>query len=145
MFLPNPCQKHLMSCGLGRKSLNYLRVWGCPAEAKLFNPQQKKLHDKTVSCYFIGYPDKSKGYRFYCHDRFTKFVKTRHVVFLEDSGISGSFPRREINLEEIRAELPIPIIQETVTPQLVLFLPLRVHLLFRLRLLFRVLAPLRQL
>jgi len=36
--------------------LNYLRVWGYPAEAKLFNPQQKKLDDKTVSCYFIGYP-----------------------------------------------------------------------------------------
>ena len=26
----------------GRKlSLNYLKVWGCPAEAKLFDPQQK--------------------------------------------------------------------------------------------------------
>ena len=109
----------------GKKpSLNYLRVWGCPAEAKLFNPQQKKLDDKTVSCYFIGYPDKSKGYRFYCPDRFTKFVETRQAVFLEDAGISGSFPRREINLEEIRAELPIPVIQETVTPQLVpLFVP----------------------
>jgi hypothetical protein len=104
----------------GKKpSLNYLRVWGCLAEAKLFNPQQKKLDDKTVSYYFIGYPDKSKGYRFYCPDRFTKFVETRQAVFLEDAGISGSFPRREINLEEIRAEFPIPVIQETVTPQLV--------------------------
>jgi hypothetical protein len=37
-------------------------------------------------------------------------------VFLEDIGISGSFPRRKINLEEIRAELPILEIQETVTP-----------------------------
>ena len=94
-------------------------MWGCPAEAKLFNPQQKKLDDKTVSCYFIGYTDKSKGYRFYYPNRFTKFVETRQAVFLEDSGISGRFPRREINLEEIRAELPILIIQETVTPQLV--------------------------
>ena len=77
-----------------------------------------------VSCYFIGYPDKSKGYRFYCPDRFTKFVETRQAVFLEDLGISGSFPMREINLEEIRAELSILIIQETVTPQLVrLFVP----------------------
>ena len=72
-----------------------------------------------MSCFFIGYSDKSKGYRFYCPDRFTKFVETRQVVFLEDSEISGSFPRREINLEEIRTELPILIIQETVTPQLV--------------------------
>jgi hypothetical protein len=62
----------------GKKpSLNYLRVWGCLAEAKLFNPQQKKLDDKTVSCYFIGYSDKSKGYRFYFTDRLTKFVETR--------------------------------------------------------------------
>jgi len=77
-----------------------------------------------VNCYSIGYPDKSKGYRFYCPDRFTKFVETRQAVFLEDSGISGSFSRREINLEEIRAELPIPVIQEIVTPQLVpLFIP----------------------
>ena len=69
----------------GRKpTLNYLKVWGCPAEAKLFDPQQKKLDSKTVSCRFIGYPDKSKGYRFYCPSRFTKFVETRQAVFLED-------------------------------------------------------------
>ena len=67
----------------GRKpSLKYLHVWGCPAEAKLFNPQLKKLDAKTVSCHFIGYPDKSKGYRFYCPDCFTKFVETNHAVFL---------------------------------------------------------------
>jgi hypothetical protein len=77
-----------------------------------------------LRCYFIGYPDKSKGYRFYCPDRLTKFIETRQAIFLEDAGISGSFPRREINLEEIRAELPIPVIQEIVTPQLVpLFVP----------------------
>jgi hypothetical protein len=32
----------------GRKpSLKYLHVWGCATEAKLFNPQQKKLDHKT--------------------------------------------------------------------------------------------------
>jgi transposase InsO family protein len=101
----------------GRKlTLNYLRVWGCPAEARLFNPQQKKLDTKTVSCHFIGYPDQSKGYRFYRPSRHTKFVETRQVVFLEDAEISGSFPTREISFEEIRAELPIPVTQESVTP-----------------------------
>ena len=36
----------------------------------------------------------------------------------------GAFRGGEINLEEIRAELPIPVIQETVTPQLVpMFVP----------------------
>jgi transposase InsO family protein len=60
-----------------RKSrLNYLQVWGCPAEAKLFNPSIGKLGPKTVSCYFIGYSDKSKGFHFYCPDRYIKIVET---------------------------------------------------------------------
>ena len=78
-------------------SLNYLRVWGCPAEAKVFNPNIGKLDSKTVSCYFIGYPEKSKGYRFYCPDRQTKFIETRHDVFLEDDMIWRSMVAREIN------------------------------------------------
>ena len=70
-------------------SLNYLRVWGCPAEAKVFNPNIGKLDSKTVSCHFIGYLEKSKGYRFYYPDRHTKFVETRHIVFLEDDMVRG--------------------------------------------------------
>jgi hypothetical protein len=102
----------------GRKpSLKYFHVWGCAAEAKLFNPQQKKLNDKTVSCHFIGYCDRSKGYRFYYPDRFTKFVETRHAVFLENIDIIES-SQRDINLEEIRAEFPLPIIHQTVPQSL---------------------------
>ena len=33
-------------------------------------------------------------------------------MFLEDSGISESFPKRDISLEELRVELPNPEIQE---------------------------------
>jgi hypothetical protein len=99
----------------GRKSsLNYLKVWGCPAEAKLFDPQQKKLDSKTISCHFIGYPNKSKGYKFYCPGRHTKFVETRHAVFLEDSSISGSFLKMDISLEKLRVELPDPEILDTM-------------------------------
>ena len=71
-------------------SLNYFCVWGCPAEAKVFNPNIEKLDSKTVSCHFISYPKKSKGYRFYCPDRQTKFVETRLAVFLEDDMIRRS-------------------------------------------------------
>ena len=71
-------------------SLNHLCVWGSPAEAKVFNPNIGKLDSKTVSCYFIGNPDKSKGYHFYCPDRHTKFVETGHTVFLEDDMVRGS-------------------------------------------------------
>ncbi|KAC9404460.1 hypothetical protein E3N88_45899 [Mikania micrantha] len=70
----------------GRKpSLRYMKVWGCLAEAKLYNPFLKKLDMKTVTCYFIGYPDHSKGYRFYCPTHVTRIVETKHAHFLEDS------------------------------------------------------------
>jgi hypothetical protein len=63
---------------------------GSPAEAKVFNPNIGKLDPKIVSCHLIGYPEKSKGFCFYCLDRHTKFVEMRHAVFLEDEMMWGS-------------------------------------------------------
>jgi hypothetical protein len=81
----------------GRKpTLNYLHVWGCLAEAKLFNPSIEKLDPKIVCCHFIGYLDKSKGFRFYCLDRYIKIIETRHTIFLENEVIRGSMVPREI-------------------------------------------------
>ena len=110
----------------GKKpSLNYLRVWGCSAEAKVFNPNIGKLDSKTVSCYFIGYPEKSKGYRFYCPDRQTKFVETRHAVFFWQTNEvcrnktccvlggwydQGSMVAQEINFEEKWVYVPTPMV-----------------------------------
>jgi hypothetical protein len=59
-------------------------VWGSPAVAIVFNPNIEKLDSKIVSYHFIGYLEKSKGFRFYCPNRHTKFVEMRHAVFLED-------------------------------------------------------------
>jgi hypothetical protein len=95
-------------------SVNHLRVWGSPREAKVFNPTIAKLDPKTVSCHFIGYPERSKGFRFYCPDRSTKFVETRYAVFLEDEMIRGSGTVRKIDLEEKRVYTPNPVIQEPV-------------------------------
>ena len=92
----------------GRKpSLRYLRVWGCPAEAKLYNPQSRKLYLKTISCFSIGYPERSKGYRFYCPSHSTRIVETRHAEFLENANNSGSGSFRRIELQEARDEAPI--------------------------------------
>jgi hypothetical protein len=76
--------------------LNYLHVWGYPAEAKLFNPSIGKFDSKTVSYHFIGYPDKLKGFWFYCPDKYTKIVEMRQTIFLEDEVIRGSTIPREI-------------------------------------------------
>ena len=104
---------------------------GGPAEAKEFNPNIRKLDPKTESCHFIGYPKKSKGFRFYCLDKHTKFAEMRHAVFLEDEMIRGSMIAREIDLEEKQVyaptlmihgpffSLPVvaaPTVQDTVVP-----------------------------
>ena len=81
-----------------------------PVEVKVFNPNIEKLNSKIVSCHFIGYPDKSKGYRFYCPDRHTKFAETKHAVFLEDDMVRESMVAREINFEEKRVYVPTPLV-----------------------------------
>jgi hypothetical protein len=77
-------------------TLNYLYMWDCPTETKLFNSSIGKLDPKIISSYFIGYPDKSKGFRFYCLDRYIEIVEMRHTIFLEDEVIRGSTIPREI-------------------------------------------------
>ena len=114
-------------------------MWGGrPAEAKVFNPNIGKLDLKTVSCHFIGYPEKSKGFRFNCPNRHTKFVETRHAVFLEDEMMRRSMVAREIDLEEKWVYAPTliihepffslhavaaPIVQDTVVPAPVVIPP----------------------
>jgi hypothetical protein len=91
-------------------SLKHLRVWGSPAEAKVFNPNIGNLDPKTVSCHFIDYPEKLKGFCFYCSDKYTKFIETRHDVILEDEMMRGSMVAQEIILEEKRVCVPTPMI-----------------------------------
>jgi hypothetical protein len=70
---------------------------------KIFNAQLGKLDPKTISYHFIGYPDKSKEYRFYCPEHAIKFIDTRHAVFLECDGSSSP---REIDLEKNQTYVP---------------------------------------
>ena len=71
------------------------------------------LDPKTVSCHLFGYPKESKGFHFFCLDRYTKFIETRHAIFLENEMIRGSMVPREIDLEEKRVYVPTPMIQES--------------------------------
>ena len=73
-----------------KPSLRHLHIWGCPAEIRVFNPHEKKLDPRTISGYFIGYPEKSKGYRFYCPNHSMRIVESGNAKFLENSEISGS-------------------------------------------------------
>ena len=87
---------------MGRKpALNYLHVWGCLAEAKNFNTQINKLDSKTISSNFIGYPKKSKGFRFCFHGQGFKIVETRHAVFLENEYFSGRIELKKLTSNEV--------------------------------------------
>jgi hypothetical protein len=63
-------------CAERKLSLRHLCVWGCHAEPKVFNLNIGKLDPKTISYHFIGYPDRSKGYRFYCPNNYVKIMET---------------------------------------------------------------------
>jgi len=67
---------------------------------RVYNPQEKKLDPRTISGYFIGYVEKSKGYRFYCPSHSTRIVESRNAKFLENDLISGSDQFQDIAFEK---------------------------------------------
>ena len=73
-----------------KSSLRHIRIWGCPSEVRVYNPQEKKLDSMTISAYFIGYVERSKGYKFYCPSHSTRIVESRNAKFLENDLISGN-------------------------------------------------------
>jgi len=87
-----------------KPSLRHMRVWGCPSEVRIYNPQEKKLDPRTISGYFIGYAERSKGYRFYCPSHSTRIVESRNAKFLENDLISGSDQTRNIVSEKDHSE-----------------------------------------
>ena len=79
-----------------KPSLRHMRFWGCSSKVRIYNPQEKKLDPMTISGYFIGYAEKSKGYRFYCSSHNTRIAESRNVKFLEYDLVSGSDQFRNI-------------------------------------------------
>ena len=71
-----------------KPSLRLICIWECPFEVRIYNPQEKKLDLGTISGYFIGYVERSKGYRFYCPSHSTRIMESRNVKFLKNDFIS---------------------------------------------------------
>ena len=67
-----------------KSSLRHMHVWGCPSEVRIYNPHEKKYDPRTLSGFFIGYAEMSKGYRFYCPSHSTRIVESRNAKFLEN-------------------------------------------------------------
>jgi len=63
-------------------SIQHLHIWGCPAEARPYIPHEKKLDSRTVSCFFVGYSERSRGFRFYCLST-KNIIETDNAKFIE--------------------------------------------------------------
>ncbi|KAM2796350.1 hypothetical protein COP1_007486 [Malus domestica] len=81
-------------------SFNHFHVWGCKAKAKFYNPSKKKLNSRTTTCFFIGYSDKSKSFKFYCTQAYTRVQETHNAIFLEDEDVSN-MTQDKFGFEEI--------------------------------------------
>lgn len=78
------CSKTTFELWTGRKpSLDHCLHWDCPAEGKIYNPWIKKIDHKSTGYDFVGYSDRSKGYRFYCPSRGEKLVELINTKFFE--------------------------------------------------------------
>ena len=82
-------------------SLHHCHVWGCNAEARIYNPKINKLDSKSVSCHFIGYCEKSKGYKLYSADHSPRIFETHQVKFLGESVCNTNFEDLTSDFEEI--------------------------------------------
>nr|CAN69408.1 hypothetical protein VITISV_014748 [Vitis vinifera] len=73
-----------------KPSLRHIHIWGCPTEVRIYNPHEKKLDSRTISGYFIGYPDNRKG---------TDFIVLTTVHFAQCCGIPPEVSRYLCTLE----------------------------------------------
>ena len=84
-----------------------MHIWGCPAEVKVYNPYERYLDSRTVSRYFIGYLERSRGYRFYCPSHSMRIVESDRAFFLEDGCTRGSTIRNFV-FEESQEDIITP-------------------------------------
>ena len=100
----------------GKKpSLKHLHIWGCPAEARPYMPHEKKLDSRTVSCYFIGYSERSRGYKFY--DPTTKSIfEMGNARFFKDVEFDGGDKERDFSFKEEYVDIPTTVIDIDQAP-----------------------------
>ena len=69
-------------------SLKHLHVWGYPAKARPYRPNEKKLDSRTVSCYFVRYSERSKGTNFLI-PQLSRFLSQEILDSLRMSSLRG--------------------------------------------------------
>ena len=96
-------------------SVTHFKVCGYIAYAHVSEELRQKMDDRSEKYIFVGYAEKSKGYRLYNIDT-KKFLISRYVKFLEDKSwheqetSNGKTPTFTID-EQQESEVKIPRLQ----------------------------------
>ena len=78
-------------------------------------PHEKKFDSRTVSCYFIGYSERSRCYKIY--DPTTKSIfETGNARFFEDVEFDGGNKDRDFAFEEEYVDIPTTVIDIDQAP-----------------------------
>ncbi|KAJ9538813.1 hypothetical protein OSB04_031546 [Centaurea solstitialis] len=122
-----------------KPSLNHFHAWGCKAETREYHVEKlSKLDSRSLSAFFIGYSEKSKGFKFYNPGRGQRIFETNKAKFYDeifneddDMGNSSQIPQNldnwmtyhENDLSSIPEDgniilQPIPIVSTNITENL---------------------------
>ena len=82
-----------------RSSIKHFYIWGCPAEARPYRPHERKLDSRTISSYFVGYAERSQGYKFY-NPTLRSFFETGNARFLKEVEFGKKENIRNVVFEE---------------------------------------------
>jgi hypothetical protein len=89
----------------GRKpDISHLKIFGCKAMVYVPKPLRLKWDSPTRDAIFIGYPEESKGYRFY-DPQTRKVFKSRDAVFMETE-FFAQLKRNETNVATFELAVP---------------------------------------
>jgi len=102
-----------------RPSIKHLHIWGCSAEARPYRPHERKLDSRTISCYFVGHVECSRGYKLY-NPTLRSFFETGNARFLEEVEFDKEENIRNVVFEEkpiiYSDQVLVPIIVQDITP-----------------------------
>ncbi|RDX78767.1 hypothetical protein CR513_40905, partial [Mucuna pruriens] len=91
--------KTLMKFGLEKSNIKHLHIWDCPVEARSYKLYERKLDSIIISCYFVGYAECSRGYKFY-DPTSRSFFETGNARILEEVEFGKEESIRNIVFEE---------------------------------------------
>ncbi|RDX91815.1 hypothetical protein CR513_26140, partial [Mucuna pruriens] len=66
-----------------KPNIKHLYIWGYPTEARPYKPHERKVDSRIVGCYFVGYAECSRDYKF--NDPTSRsFFETGNARILEE-------------------------------------------------------------